>query len=40
MSGHFFLLYENGDDAIGPSAYTKGICVAEFDLAWLLSDPA
>ncbi|MBR5601198.1 MAG: exo-alpha-sialidase, partial [Clostridia bacterium] len=36
-SGHFFLLYERGDAAKGPSAYTEGLYVAEFDLAWLLS---
>ena len=36
-SGHFFLLYEKGDDSLGKSPYTKGLCVAEFDLEWLLS---
>ena len=35
-TGHFFLLYEKGDDAKGASPYTEGLCVAEFDLAWLL----
>lgn len=37
-SGHFFLLYEKGDPEKGSSPYTEGICVAEFDLVWLLSD--
>ena len=36
VSGHFFLLYEKGDAALGKSPYAKGICVAEFDLEWLL----
>ena len=35
-SGHFFLLYEKGDPQKGKSPYTEGICVAEFDLEWLL----
>lgn len=35
-SGHFFLLYEKGEDALGKSPYAKGICVAEFDPEWLL----
>jgi sialidase-1 len=35
-TGHFFLLYEKGDDAKGTSPYTEGLCVAEFDLEWLL----
>ena len=37
-SGHFFLLYERGDAALGTSPYTKGIFVAEFDLEWLLAE--
>lgn len=37
-SGHFFLLYEKGDDAKGNSPYTEGLCVAEFDLEWLLEN--
>lgn len=37
-TGHFFLLYEKGDDAKGDSPYTEGLCVAEFDLEWLLQD--
>ncbi len=36
QSGHFFLLYEKGDAQLGKSPYAKGICVAEFDLEWLL----
>lgn len=35
-SGHFFLLYEKGDPQKGKSPYTDGLCVAEFDLEWLL----
>lgn len=35
-SGHFFLLYEKGNDVKGSSPYTEGLCVAEFDLEWLL----
>lgn len=35
-TSHFFLLYEKGDDAKGSSPYTEGLCVAEFDLEWLL----
>ena len=37
ISGHFFLLYEKGDDLLGTSPYTKGLSVAEFDLEWLLN---
>ena len=37
-SGHFYLLYEKGDSEKGNSPYTEGLCVAEFDLEWLLSD--
>ena len=37
-TGHFFLLYEKGDDAKGTSPYTEGLCVAEFDLEWLLEN--
>ena len=36
-TGHFFLFYEKGDDTKGTSPYTEGLCVAEFDLEWLLS---
>lgn len=36
-SGHFFLLYEKGDPEKGSSPYTEGLCVAEFDLEWLLA---
>lgn len=38
-TGHFYLLYERGhidQDPSGPSPYTEGLCVAEFDLEWLL----
>ena len=35
-SGHFFLLYEKGNAEKGQSPYTEGLCVAEFDLQWLL----
>lgn len=38
QSGHFFLLYEKGDPAHGSGPYTEGLCVAEFDLEWLLGD--
>ena len=32
VSGHFFLLYENGER----NPYDRGLTVAEFDVAWLL----
>lgn len=37
-TGHFFLLYEKGDPQKGHSPYTEGLCVAEFDLEWLLEN--
>ncbi len=35
-TGHFYLLYEKGDAAKGTSPYTEGLCLAEFDVEWLL----
>ena len=32
VSGHFFLLYENGER----NPYDRGLTVAEFDVEWLL----
>jgi len=37
-SGHFYLLFEKGNPQKGTNPYTEGICVAEFDLQWLLQD--
>lgn len=37
-TGHFYLLYEKGNPEKGISPYTEGLCVAEFDLEWLLQD--
>jgi len=35
-SGHFFLLYERGEENTTRHPYAKGLYVAEFDLEWLL----
>ncbi len=36
QSGHFFLLFERGEENTERHPYAKGIYVAEFDLEWLL----
>lgn len=38
ISGHFYLLYEKGDEETKSNPYSKGVCVAEFDMEWLLHD--
>ena len=35
-SGHFFLLYERGEENTERHPYAKGLYVAEFDIEWLL----
>ena len=37
-AGHFLLLYEKGDTQKSTSPYALGLCVAEFDLPWLLQN--
>lgn len=36
-SGHFFLLYERGEENTQHNSCAKGLYVAEFDLEWLLN---
>ncbi len=36
QSGHFFLLFERGEENTQRHPYAKGLYVAEFDLEWLL----
>ena len=36
-TGHFYLLYEKGNPEKGKGPCSEGLCVAEFDLEWLLT---
>ena len=37
-TGHFYLLYEKGNDQDGKNPYAEGLSIAEFDLEWLLQE--